>query len=1027
MSNFGTLLNYYDEKNISKIEELEIYKCIKVASNDRPYRIDYIDFTDSWTKENLYEFIGEILNKDYYSQENGYLQWNFYYYFISDEDLIAQNTLLIKEIVDNENYARKRVLTIESFNNYQDTLNAISDRNMDMVTKDLKSSWIQELKSHELEFVYDFNIKDIKKAVINYIDGNLNKHPQIDEILINNSETETVPLEKISELQIVNYREFPKKREYQFGNVVLGYGPNASGKTSFLDAIELAITGECSRGEEHSNDYEIRLVDSRNINYSYPDYSKSYIYRDNNWYRNNLGKSNLNSNFNRFNYFTSDAVYDLKRQDDNIEYDLEQIITDIALGPDVNQFEDRIKEFATCFEDQLSEIRSNNTKTYIEINIRETEIKSIQEKNTEPIELKEKFIKLLKNKSWFIPSSKNIYQFIKEAATQIQIIEDNFRNLDSLNIPANDLNKAEITKLFESTRSTSIKIRENKRELFELRTKLRNSHFEKDNILEKLDIYKKLIRYYRNPNFLKLKGLDNKIKEVSDSLKHTKNQLDHLRNLKVTEAFFTKYSRYKIEEIRDVINKRRQEVKSAKLKAQKKIQELEGGIGRLEEIITDIKGAGKEYINLYPNSTGCPLCGTEFKNRELINAIETVKSNFLAANLLQDIKKEREQYRTEESVLEFESEIINELMNFLSIYSQSADIQLLGLVNLYQLLDDEFALISHQKIELDELKAEFEGENLIESDFLSLESHWDTLEPKKVKTKNPIKVEKDLVVSLEKVNEKISILNETIDKIEIKLENSYKSNFTNDFELSQLLFILENAMDIYKTVGIYLDIENQKNVHDYLKDVAIIRSNFDLFKESFMNYRISNDSILELRETISDKLKELGVLKLKELKIIKTYNNIKNTLVKFNRKQFLGEYISQNKREIVQIYNLIHSPNEFNNIEIDNNKLYLSNSYGKRRNLNEISTGQRTALALAIFLCLNKKLYKGPNILLLDDPIAYVDDLNVLSFLDYLRELVLKSGKQIIFVTANSDLAFLFKMKFSFLNEDDFTIIRFKR
>jgi exonuclease SbcC len=57
---------------------------------------------------------------------------------------------------------------------------------------------------------------------------------------------------------------------------------------------------------------------------------------------------------------------------------------------------------------------------------------------------------------------------------------------------------------------------------------------------------------------------------------------------------------------------------------------------------------------------------------------------------------------------------------------------------------------------------------------------------------------------------------------------------------------------------------------------------------------------------------------------------------------------------------------------------------------------------------------------LIDDPIAHVDDINSLSFLDYLRELVLMSRKQIYFATANDKLAALFERKFDFLGEEGF-------
>jgi chromosome segregation protein len=65
--------------------------------------------------------------------------------------------------------------------------------------------------------------------------------------------------------------------------------------------------------------------------------------------------------------------------------------------------------------------------------------------------------------------------------------------------------------------------------------------------------------------------------------------------------------------------------------------------------------------------------------------------------------------------------------------------------------------------------------------------------------------------------------------------------------------------------------------------------------------------------------------------------------------------------------------------------------------------------------------------MLIDDPIAHVDDLNALSFLDYLRDVVLQSRRQIFFATASDKLATLFERKFDFLGSSGFNRINLQR
>jgi ABC-type lipoprotein export system ATPase subunit len=65
---------------------------------------------------------------------------------------------------------------------------------------------------------------------------------------------------------------------------------------------------------------------------------------------------------------------------------------------------------------------------------------------------------------------------------------------------------------------------------------------------------------------------------------------------------------------------------------------------------------------------------------------------------------------------------------------------------------------------------------------------------------------------------------------------------------------------------------------------------------------------------------------------------------------------------------------------------------------------------------MNERLATAPNVILFDDPVAHVDDINTLSFLDHLRDVALSGKRQIFFATADSRLAGLFQRKFGFLS-----------
>ena len=134
--------------------------------------------------------------------------------------------------------------------------------------------------------------------------------------------------------------------------------------------------------------------------------------------------------------------------------------------------------------------------------------------------------------------------------------------------------------------------------------------------------------------------------------------------------------------------------------------------------------------------------------------------------------------------------------------------------------------------------------------------------------------------------------------------------------------------------------------------------------------------------------------------------------------------LRENAAKIASTFARIHAPNEFD-LEVDGGLTILRRG-GGNVNLDEMSSGQRAAYALSLFLAMNERLRSGPRVLLLDDPVAHVDDINTLSLLDHLRDIALSGERQIFFATADSKIGALFGRKFRFLG-DKFIQIKLTR
>lgn len=133
--------------------------------------------------------------------------------------------------------------------------------------------------------------------------------------------------------------------------------------------------------------------------------------------------------------------------------------------------------------------------------------------------------------------------------------------------------------------------------------------------------------------------------------------------------------------------------------------------------------------------------------------------------------------------------------------------------------------------------------------------------------------------------------------------------------------------------------------------------------------------------------------------------------------QGLASFLSENQASIQHIFSRIHVPNELRLSALAECQLERVNTQGVA-DLSQISTGQRAALTLSIFLTLNLSLRAGPPIMLIDDPVAHIDDLNALAFLDYLADVAEGGRRQIFFATADDRLANLFEKKMGFLGAE---------
>ena len=167
---------------------------------------------------------------------------------------------------------------------------------------------------------------------------------------------------------------------------------------------------------------------------------------------------------------------------------------------------------------------------------------------------------------------------------------------------------------------------------------------------------------------------------------------------------------------------------------------------------------------------------------------------------------------------------------------------------------------------------------------------------------------------------------------------------------------------------------------------------------------------------VSDAVAEIEGLRVKLRRVDSADSVLEDLLDQQSEHALADTVLRENAAKFASTFARIHSPNEFDLVVADDD-LTIVRRGGSNVSLNEMSSGQRAAYALSLFLAMNERLRSGPRVLLLDDPVAHVDDINTLSLLDHLRDVALSGERQIFFATADSKIGALFGRKFRFLGD----------
>jgi exonuclease SbcC len=1017
-------VKFVDERN-------GIFRCTK-DFEQRPYQVMYVDCSNIWLSKDfeakqLEDYQSKTLLKDYYGKP-GPLQWNYYYAFISKPEDIRGKEKQKKDIESNELYTRKLVLTPQELDEWLARLKQLSRPSETLIEADLASTWIKKLQEKKLDAI--FLPSPVTAGVRHYMDNKPIIRTSEKQIHDGRENGGGEKISIIEYLKLNKYRPHPERREFDFGRVNLIKGVNGTGKTSLLESIELLFCGITFRNPEEDTsgyDFFARIRGRKTPLKFISDNLKLYKDRDKNWYNNAEQKFNrLPVSFNKYNFYNADTAFHLSNNPDRS--DIIKAFEDIALGQDVNRIEDRLKGFKELFNKEFRLFDKAHKETMQEKLKEEKLLKEISGKDKDPERFFNELLKEIKTAKWLtqtdIPTDKLVAVLEKDlviSKTYLQVVQTNIKWSESSTL-------ADVERQLKEYSTFNSVITRLDNEIIAIEKLQAQNSSKIDELKDVNNLIKQLSLYYKNTRIAELHGLNGKIKEsgsVIAGLKKAKRIYDELDSESLEEIPIGSKLNVYDKLLANDIKKKEADIKRLYDQQTK----LTTGFSQLDQVIGEIKARGKEFLQLNPKATECPLCHSPNSYEQLVRLITKSRSNIQSSNVVSELVT---QVRTEKNLLsslERRKKAIDRIKQLTSLLLNEKE-HSRAIKSILKSIEDLIDSLPEKEQEdhrFEELLTYFEKYDLHEDTFSKLLEEAISFNLEFKDAEDFKSKEAKIKGDLHSLQEKAKKLKDQVDELnEKKADQLSKTGISKRSadDIPDRLRKLKSAMDNLLSLKNLIVFGDQEKFDVLATAMEKIQQLLNKYKIVQKEKRDHESRLKSTDQRITDLRKKEKNNKVLADRASKACQDIDEILTKSSKSDYLKKFIDWNKSEIVEIFKMIHSPKEFDDLNFGaKGKLSLRRKHaGKNAPITQISTGQRSALSLSIFSALNRKLKNGPDVLIFDDPAINVDDLNILSYLDYLREVALNGNRQVFFATANDNLAFLFTQKFKFLDKEFVTI-----
>lgn len=993
-------------------ERLHAGKCFAVA---------YIDLADDVVgrAQSLREFQERILGEDFFNSP-GDLRWNKYIYIVAGPKSVEQPGFQrAKAVIEaDEDFARKRVVSEDELASVlgaaQYFTPSTSSQEFDIV-----GEWGKLLREANIDGILD---RPARTTMLEQIGaGKAGRAASSRKALNLHASDKHLHERWLSRLRIENFRPVHDgKGAFDFGQVTLITGPNGTGKTSLLEAIEFFYCGQNRRAhtgpakvsgtlwnsdEEHSATTESSRLRARCLH----------------WYnREEKSSAGLLNGFSRYNFLDTDAAFRVA-VDLNPEV-LPEDLSRLIVGSDASQIWSYLVKL-------VPEVQTATERTFLHLQDAQktfdgaqVKLKDLQERPSDAKALSEAFRASLPLIGYrgILPTapfvSADEAKPIQAAYSAVQILLAagtsfiTFASLDE-RIRAIDGAHSAVAPLDAEIKSLSAQVAT-------LEGQATN-----------FDTWAKLLSRWTNYLQARFSFVRGDYLRCRDLVNATGTKLGAFANTALPAV----NPAYKSVRLVDALDGAIQSIESASIQIAS-LEQLAASFGQTAteraRTAQNLKTAVLAALKGGAPATSCPVCKTVHGEAALAAHIERITSELAQPTELTELslrlstaRETHKQWLDWKNFLENLRQIAFQLSlpltqtcgEIAEALSQARRDFEKAKSNL-QSASDALSRLHHAGMsdkEHDSLHSSVTAvASLAESlyDIAAAESQAKVYLDSAMQTREQIS---DLRVKTERILSLISLRMGPLFNDGWRTRTSASAGMNAFVHFYQQIGALQNQRDeLFR----YFDVGSQTKLSDVEATLAGALRALNEAAQAAAREETASTEISRMLEEIENQRKEIAKLLMKSLNLQAASSALSKLSSELSLESATAKSLGAISQEINDAFVRIHSPSEYEYVGSDG-VLIRSKANHENWALDKVSTGQRAAFALSVFLALNRTAAKAPPIILIDDPVAHVDDLNALSFLDYLRDLAVTSKKQVFFATADAKVAALFARKFGFLGE----------